>query len=109
MLSDPCDSCKPRFACEAVDAGSASADCACKPGWTGNGQLCLPQKKTTTTRAALKPTTLPPFNRFAAKILPQPSRNGADPGMKKSGAMADLTRRLEGKGFISADSVSKWK
>ena len=96
--SDPCNSCKPRFACEAVNAGTHEAECSCKSGWTGNGQLCLPQKKSTTTKAALSPTTLPPFNRFAAEFLPSlgQSNGGASEGMKKSGAMTSLTRRLEG-------------
>ncbi|CBY14616.1 unnamed protein product [Oikopleura dioica] len=94
---DPCNSCKPRFACEAVNAGTHGAQCSCKAGWTGSGQLCLPQKKSTTTKAALSPTTLPPFNRFAAEFLPSSAQSyrGATESMKKSGAMASLTRRLE--------------
>jgi len=81
-----------------VNAGTHGAQCSCKAGWTGSGQLCLPQKKSTTTKAALSPTTLPPFNRFAAEFLPSSAQSyrGATESMKKSGAMASLTRRLEG-------------
>ena len=43
-VQDKCTHCKPRFACRNENAGTPSATCKCKEGWSGNGKLCLPKK-----------------------------------------------------------------
>ena len=43
-VRDKCTHCKPRFACRNENAGTPSATCKCKEGWSGNGKLCLPKK-----------------------------------------------------------------
>ena len=70
-VKDKCTHCKPRFACRNENAGTPSAQCKCKEGWSGNGKLCLPKKnvaRSDINAFADAPATAPPAVQPTASV-----------------------------------------
>lgn len=85
-VKDPCTSCKPRFACEGYNLGSALAGCRCKAGWSGDNNLCLPQKSPSNPTQGPQIRTATSMSRTSMS-----ARLQAEPVKKYSAGHAALT------------------